>query len=574
MLECKLAQGTQDAFVQDVKAAPDPQCVLFFSWQIEDMERFLTHEEFGIFTADTTYNLGKFYVTPSTYQHLMLEDISTRKHPTMLGPVLVHQRMEFASFNYFGSTLVGFNKKLRNLRVFGTDGQASMVEAFSHCFPNALHLRCFLHFRKNIKEKMKEYGIPSHVSDEFVADIFGRHSGMKYEEGLVDSTSVGDFNNRLEACKDVWNSRETPYAPLGGPQFYNYFVRYKANEVCHNMRKDLREEAGLGSPPQPFTTNASESLNAMMKRKVDYKESEWPTFNEEVKQLARQQREEVIRSLSGRGQYRLLSQYSHFAVPTATWARMRPAQRSEVVNRFDKATIKTKLPQLSEIRSDGQGPSTPSAVSEVLSNLTETSKNQLSVSVERCGISKLSLTTVQFMWEKAEQLISTENAITRAPGDDHKSKMVLSYSTPIPHLVQCGTNGQYKCDEKCINWSSSGICSHSIAVAEVNNDLHAFLDWYNKSAVEPNITSLAMTSLPAGRGRKGGIPRQKRRSAQRDIAIEHVVQRQATMSTQSTSTSSLPNSFSPVTTGQLYRCQLLCHWLAQPLLSLFRFNPL
>lgn len=40
------------------------------------------------------------------------------------------------------------------------------------------------------------------------------------------------------------------------------------------MRKDLREEAGLGSPPQPFTTNASESLNAMMKRKVDYKESE------------------------------------------------------------------------------------------------------------------------------------------------------------------------------------------------------------------------------------------------------------------------------------------------------------
>lgn len=226
MLECKLAQGTQDAFVQDVKADPDPQCALFFSWQIEDMERFLTHEEFGNFTADTTYNLGKFYVTPSTYQHLCW-----KKHPTMLGPVFVHQRMEFASFNYFGSTLVGFNKKSRNLHVFGTDSQASMIEAFSHCFPNALHLRCFLHFRKNIKEKLKEYGISSHVSDEFVADIFGRHSGV-YEEGLVDSTSVGDFNNHLEACKDVWNSRETPYAPQGGPRFYNYFVRYTKLMKC------------------------------------------------------------------------------------------------------------------------------------------------------------------------------------------------------------------------------------------------------------------------------------------------------------------------------------------------------
>ena len=26
MLECKLAQGTEDAFVRDVKAAPEPQC--------------------------------------------------------------------------------------------------------------------------------------------------------------------------------------------------------------------------------------------------------------------------------------------------------------------------------------------------------------------------------------------------------------------------------------------------------------------------------------------------------------------------------------------------------------------
>ena len=66
MLECKLAQGTQEAFVRDVKAAPDPQCVLFFDWQIADMERFVTDssEQHGILTVDPTYNLGQFYVTP------------------------------------------------------------------------------------------------------------------------------------------------------------------------------------------------------------------------------------------------------------------------------------------------------------------------------------------------------------------------------------------------------------------------------------------------------------------------------------------------------------------------------
>ena len=92
MLECKLAQGTQEAFVKDVKAAPDPQCVLFFDWQIADMERFVTShsEQRGILTIDPTYNLGQFYVTPTTYPHLMLEDITTRKNPSLLGPVLIH----------------------------------------------------------------------------------------------------------------------------------------------------------------------------------------------------------------------------------------------------------------------------------------------------------------------------------------------------------------------------------------------------------------------------------------------------------------------------------------------------
>ena len=54
MLECKVAQGSIDAYVPDVKAAPDPQCVLFFDWQLEDMERLLTQcDEFGILTVDT-----------------------------------------------------------------------------------------------------------------------------------------------------------------------------------------------------------------------------------------------------------------------------------------------------------------------------------------------------------------------------------------------------------------------------------------------------------------------------------------------------------------------------------------
>ena len=69
MLQCKLAEGTSEAFVRDVKAAPEPQSVLFFDWQLRDLVRFLTNKNlFSIFTADTTYSLGQFYVTPNCLQ--------------------------------------------------------------------------------------------------------------------------------------------------------------------------------------------------------------------------------------------------------------------------------------------------------------------------------------------------------------------------------------------------------------------------------------------------------------------------------------------------------------------------
>ena len=90
--------------------------------------------------------------------------------------------------------------------------------------------------------------------------------------------------------------------------------------------------------------------------------------------------------------------------------------------------------------------------------------NWLSVSADS-GIPELSLTTLQQMWEKAEELLSTHNAITPAPGSDSRAKMVMSYSSSMPHLVQKSSNGQYRCDEKYIGWISSKICSHSIAVA-------------------------------------------------------------------------------------------------------------
>ena len=62
MLECELAQRKDEIFMQDVKAAPEPQSVLFFVWQSNGIVQFCTNNRnFSILTVDTTINLTDFF---------------------------------------------------------------------------------------------------------------------------------------------------------------------------------------------------------------------------------------------------------------------------------------------------------------------------------------------------------------------------------------------------------------------------------------------------------------------------------------------------------------------------------
>ena len=88
-----------------------------------------------------------------------------------------------------------------------------------------------------------------------------------------------------------------------------------------------------------------------------------------------------------------------------------------------------------------------------------------------------------------------------------------SSSGKCPHLVMAKNKGQYCCDSDCGNHKSLGICSHSVAVAEIDGELKGFVDWFVKAKKQPNITNLIMTGMPTGRGRKGGVPPRKRKKS-------------------------------------------------------------
>lgn len=194
MLQCKSTDPDSDeAFVQSVVTAPEPMAVLCTNQQLDDMVRFLTKPSHSIMEVDPTFNFGDFNVTPIAIHYLLLEHRKEGHSSVLLGPLLVHQQKKFSSYHFFASTLVSLRPALRNVRAFGTDGEHELYKAFKMQFENAIHLRCFRHFRANLRDKLAKLCIPPPTANEFLKDVFGRTIGEVHEAGLVDASSAEEF---------------------------------------------------------------------------------------------------------------------------------------------------------------------------------------------------------------------------------------------------------------------------------------------------------------------------------------------------------------------------------------------
>ena len=180
--ECKRQQINRNElpFIREVTGAPELWCILGFDWQLHDLATFCNEpEEFTVFGADPTFNLGKFNVTVTTYRNLKVLDRASGNHPTMIGPMLISQTKSFDAYNYFFSKILSLNKDTRGILAFGTDGEEELYRAMRFGFPHAIHLRCFNHFRDNCKEQLKSSNVPEEAQKQFLAHIFGHRIPMR-----------------------------------------------------------------------------------------------------------------------------------------------------------------------------------------------------------------------------------------------------------------------------------------------------------------------------------------------------------------------------------------------------------
>ena len=110
--------------------------------------------------------------------------------------------------------------------------------------------------------------------------------------------------------------------------FTYWFKWHKCDTVVASLLRPIREQAGLGYPPEQFTTNASESINALLKNKVD-KRNELPDFLTKLKEVVDEQDEEVSRAVIGKGKYVIQPGFKTLEKSEPKWFSMQEEARKQ-----------------------------------------------------------------------------------------------------------------------------------------------------------------------------------------------------------------------------------------------------
>ena len=459
---------------------------------------------------------------------------------------MIHFKKTFSTYLFFASTLVGLESDLCRLRVFATDGEEALYSAFQHEFTDSIHLQCFIHVRRNIKDKLHELHVREGAVQVILGDIFGRDVELEQMDGLVDAESEEEFDVGVQFLCQKWQQFDSVES---GPVhvFCEWFKRYKCNTIKQAMLRPVRIKAGLGNPPSNFTTNASESINALLKNQVEYKKSDVPVFLEKLRDAIDEQQREVERAIVNTGKYTFCEKYSHLVKSEDDWfLKMTLTQRQNHIKKVanlsvaqqkslkGKCKLKPKphnplpvcIPKeqegesgvwrrlfVSQARSTSRDNETSGCSSKQYLSVSDViQENSLSVSVESFSREVIADEAIlNAVWKKAAELLLDSSSIVQAPGGT--DFLVKSYSISRPHLVKVKKGGQYCCDSDCPNWQSLRLCSHTVATAEKEGELQTFVQWYKKLRAKPSLTKLITTTMPKGRGCKGGVapPKKKKK---------------------------------------------------------------
>ena len=252
-------------------------------------------------------------------------------------------------------------------------------------------------------------------------------------EGLIDSEDEKEFSLGFEVLSTKWKKID-----FSGDQsmhsFTRWFDQYKSTQMKSSMLKSIHHNGGLGDPPAQFTTNASESVNFVIKNKVNYKKSELPDFLEKLKTVIDEQKRELERAIIDHGKYKLSDNFKKFEVSEDVWfSKLSVSQREAHVKHVLSVSLEPKVtaPKVSSLTTMNKALLQKTDKNKNAPSLDQTVTTQtmtkVDLAVDVSSFSDLVLIPKAILcaiWKKAIELLNELGSICKSPGGSAKDQAV------------------------------------------------------------------------------------------------------------------------------------------------------
>ena len=416
----------------------------------------------------------------------MLTVKGTSHPPSLLGPVMVCMTKDESTYLSFLHCLLRAVPGLGNfLHATGTDNESALRNAIAAGVPQSHPLLCYLHSKKNIKEKLRRLGLSQALSGRIIEDIYAKGTGLLW------SNFKEEFDRRVQVLMQDWHTLES--SERKEPEFVEYFRKFKLEDMRERMAMYVVRELGLGE--EPYLQNISEAMNSMLKEWNNFIPQELDRFVVSLYDFKESQELEAELAWFGLSDKWEVSDEFKQHISRQQYGEMTTGERKNAMKKISKLCPDPHAyKQCKSFRftptSSSSSSNTPSTVGSVARPSSVVDLGQLEGPFSREELSSLS--------EKARALIHNKGV---QEGFQMGSFLVDSGAS-LPCKVQLLKSG--KCSCSCTFFSRNNIRHHCVAVAIHTERVEQII----ASFPGRSLTRVSTSSAPKSVGTK--VPPPKR----------------------------------------------------------------
>lgn len=273
-------------YISEITTYPDLKCFFGLPDVMSEFNRLLqVKSNFTLYCSyDTTFDLGDFYLTPIVFRHILFET-----SPVIPLAFMLHKRKYQTLHEDFLRHLTRHIPNLKNSKVpIITDREYGITNAITNILPNSQILFCWNHFKQDVIRWLQRHKASHNEIQVYVSHV----------EEILMSETVEEFHDNIVRLSSMWSE-----------SFREYFVKHIQKDIEKYAGRFLIEPLNIYNPYSGITNNSAESMNAVIKRLIKWKEAPADTLVLCLQKLQLYYWREILRGFCNLGQYQLKEEF-------------------------------------------------------------------------------------------------------------------------------------------------------------------------------------------------------------------------------------------------------------------------